>query len=233
MRVPSSAAPDVKAAIKDIIDALSKLGASTGQNLDLAGTRMTNAGDAIMDNEYVTLRQLNAHLSTVNHKIRSLQKAANDAAAAIAGDGTGTPGDGGTTGGDDDGGGSQGCASCGPTGHVSGSAPLTTVTAGQVVCGTGQEFPALTAPCADQGSRDTNQEQLLLRMIWHLQQAGFTAGRQRNPSGIISGDKLTVQVEGTYLAYDVFQGVDFNQQMPVHMDQVFPADYVADSGIAD
>ena len=37
-------------------------------------------------------------------------------------------------------------------------------------------------------------------MIWHLHLAGFQAGRQRNPSGAISIDKLTIvhqrRVEG-------------------------------------
>ena len=44
-------------------------------------------------------------------------------------------------------------------------------------------------------------------MIWHLKLAGFEAGRQKNPSGAISGDKLTVFLEGKWVAYDCFSSV--------------------------
>ena len=140
-----------------------------------------------------------------------------------------TPGTG--TGPDDGGAGAAGCAAAGADGHVTGS--LTPETAGLIVCGTGNEFPGLKLATVDQATRDANQLQLLLRMIWHLNLAGFTAGRQRNPSGIVSGDKLTVLIGSVYYAYDVFEGVPFNVDMPTQMLQVFPADYVAEAGTAD
>ena len=39
-------------------------------------------------------------------------------------------------------------------------------------------------------------------MIWHLRLAGFQANRQRNPSGLISNDKLTINIGGWHV-YDV------------------------------
>lgn len=156
-----------------------------------------------------------------------------------AGSGTADGADG-AGGGVDDGFGAQGCAVSGSDGHVPGGSPQTAVTAGQIVCGTAKETgagwsgPALRAPVADLPTREANAEALLLRMIWHLQQAGFTAGRQRNPSGSISKDKLTVRIDGTFRAYDVFFGFDdFSTTMLTHMQQVFPASYVADAGTAD
>jgi hypothetical protein len=221
-RIPGDASFAVKQAFEEIYQRLDRLGVSHAQNLNFKGQKITNAGDAEHDGEYVTLRQLN----------QALEDTATPPADASTAS-TATPGDGGTSGDVDDGLGAQGCASCGTTGHVSAGAPLTAVTAGQIVCGTAQEFPNLVAATKNQATRDKNALELLLRMIWHLQQAGFTAGRQRNPSGVVSEDKLTVQIEGAFRAYDVFQGVDFSSQMPVQMNQVFPPDYVASAGKAD
>lgn len=137
---------------------------------------------------------------------------------------------------EDDGMGAVGCSENSGSGHLSGSEPLDARTAGRIVCGTGGEFPALKAPVADLPTRQANSEQLLLRMIWHLQQHGFTAGRQRNPSGLVSKDKLTFRVPGepSYRAYDVFIAHDdFTTELQTYMGQVFPADYVADPGTAD
>jgi len=105
--------------------------------------------------------------------------------------------------------------------------------AGRVIGGTGNEYPLLLAPTATDTDRENNNEELLRRMIWHLQQAGFTAGRQRNPSSAISKDKLTVQADGELWAFDVFQGVDITDAVPVQAIRVCPADYVADAGIPD
>jgi len=220
MRVPLNAPKDVQDAFREIhqrIDGV--LGPAHTKNANLKGKRFTNAGDAIDDSDLVTLRQLNDALG-----ITTEQAAFDTSASTSGGDGA--------EGGTDDGLGSQGCSSAGSDGHVTGT--LTAVLAGQIVCGTGNEFPALKVATADQPTRDANAEQLLRRMIWHLQQAGFTAGRQVNPSGLTSGDKLTVQIEGVMRAYDVFQGKnDPTNAMQTHMDQVFPADYLADSGVAD
>ena len=134
---------------------------------------------------------------------------------------------------DDGGQGANGCASCGVDGHPTAGQPLDQNTAGQIICGTAQEFPALVEPCIDQATRDANALELLLRMIWHLNLYGFTAGRQQNPSLLISEDKLTFSVGGVFWAYDVFLGVDFSAPLPVQMLPVAPASYVAEAGIAD
>jgi hypothetical protein len=106
--------------------------------------------------------------------------------------------------------------------------------AGLIVCGTAQEFPALTVVTVDEPTRLANASTLLGRMIWHLQLAGASAGRQRNPSGAISPDKLTVNIAGVWRAFDVFLGVEaFTVPLQTTMQEVFPANYVADGGIPD
>lgn len=135
---------------------------------------------------------------------------------------------------DDGGAGAAGCAGAGPTGHDSGGV-LSPTRAGQLVCGTGNEFPALKNPTVDLATRDTNAEELVERMIWHLRQGGFTAGRQRNPSSIISNDKLCVIVDGVLRAYDVLQGKnDYLNPMSTQMNElVGAADMVEVPGLPD
>ena len=123
-------------------------------------------------------------------------------------------------------------AAAGATGHDTGG-PLNAVRAGQLVCGTGNEFSALKNPVATSAIRQANLEELLRRMIWHLQQGGFTAGRQQNPSGVISQDKLTVIVDGVLRAYDVFSGGPPSDPVTTHMDEVAPPVMVSDAGIPD
>jgi hypothetical protein len=135
-------------------------------------------------------------------------------------------------GGGDGGAASAGFAAAPETGHDGGSA-LTATRAGQIAGGTAREFSGLTAAVADSPAREANQLELLLRMIWHLRQAGFSAGRQKNPSGRISGDKLCVVVDGVLRAYDMFQGVPPTEPMPCHMNEVGPPVMVDDPGTPD
>lgn len=135
-------------------------------------------------------------------------------------------------GGGDGGAGAIGCSAAGATGHDTGGL-LNAIRAGQLICGTGNEFPALKNPTADQATRDANLVELLRRMIWHLQQGGFTAGRQQNPSGAISKDKLCVVVDGVTRAYDVFPGVDFSVALTTQMVEVAPPNLQSDAGIPD
>ena len=161
------------------------------------------------------------------------QAIASPTAAGLAA--TGTTGGGGgeeLPGGGDGGGGQIGCEAAGPTGHDSGGL-LNAVRAGQIVCGTFHEFVALLNPAPDAETRQANLEELLRRAIWHLKQGGFTAGRQQNPSGVISKDKLTVVVDGVTRAYDVFTGVDPSAVVPYHMSEVAPPHLVDDEGIPD
>jgi hypothetical protein len=74
-----------------------------------------------------------------------------------------------------------------------------------IVFGTGDEFPHLTNVFSTEGQAVAAAEELLLRMIWHLQQAGFNAARQRNPSGAISNDKFTIFIRNSWRTYDVMR----------------------------
>jgi hypothetical protein len=117
--------------------------------------------------------------------------------------------------------------------HVS-PGPLSSERAWQVVQNTASEFPDLTAPYTDVGLKRALTEQLLLRTIWHLRLAGFNAGRQQNPSGAISIDKLTVHVDGIWRAYDIYTNFDVpGVPLGIIWWEVFPANHVPDGGISD
>jgi hypothetical protein len=101
------------------------------------------------------------------------------------------------------GGGGGGGASCGANAgkHIGGSA-LDATRAERIVYATADEFPCLLAVFPTEDEALVNAEQLLRRMIWHLRAAGFQANRQQNPSGLISKDKLTINLGG-WRVYDV------------------------------
>jgi len=146
--------------------------------------------------------------------------------------GGGTP-SGGLPGGGDGGGGAIGCAAAGPSGHDTGGL-LNAIRAGQIVCGTGNEHSALKNVTADLATRQANAEQLLRRMIWHLREAGFSAGRQQNPSGAISNDKLCVVVDGVTRCYDVFIAYDdFTSPLVTYMGEVGAPNMQDDAGWPD
>jgi hypothetical protein len=112
--------------------------------------------------------------------------------------------------------------------------PLSSERAWQVVQNTAAEFPNLTAPYTDVGLKRALTEELLLRTIWHLRLAGYNAGRQRNPSGAISIDKLTVHIDGTWRAYDIYTNFDVpGVPLGIIWWEVFPAGHVPDDGISD
>jgi len=126
------------------------------------------------------------------------------------------------------GGGGGGGGGDGRSGHIP-PGPTTVARAEQVVVGTGKEFPSITA----QGDSDAAALQLMLRMIWHLRLAGFQAGRQKNPSGAISGDKLTVFADGAWHAYDVVSTRHDGSPLDVHFDEVGSPVNMPDTGIPD
>jgi hypothetical protein len=101
------------------------------------------------------------------------------------------------------GGGGGGGSVCAPqSGMHIGGAALTAARAEQIVRATADEFPCLLAVFPTDDLALINAEQLLRRMIWHLRLGGFQANRQRNPSGLISNDKLTINIGGWHV-YDV------------------------------
>src|SRR4051812_40635735 len=117
--------------------------------------------------------------------------------------------------------------------HV-GAGPLTAERAEIVVRATGNEFPHLTAPRGSEAEGVAAAQELLRRMVWHLRLAGYDAGRQRNPSGAISNDKLTVFINGSWHAYDCFRNLGApGIAVDVIFFEVFPAGHIDDGGIPD
>lgn len=117
--------------------------------------------------------------------------------------------------------------------HVE-AGPTTCSRAERVVNATADEFPGLTAPRASEADAISASAELLRRMIWHLQLAGYPAGRQRNPSGAISNDKITIHCNGGWHAYDVFRDLGgVGRPTDVIFLEVFSPDTVADAGIPD
>ncbi len=117
--------------------------------------------------------------------------------------------------------------------HVA-AGPLTTARAEDIIYASGHEFPYLTAPRGSENDSMIATDELLRRMIWHLQLAGYQAGLQRNPSGAISRDKLTVFSDGSWHAFDVFRNVGTpGQPADVITLPVTPASYVPEPGIPD
>jgi hypothetical protein len=117
--------------------------------------------------------------------------------------------------------------------HVA-AGPLDAAQADRVVTATGNEFAHLTTPRGSSDEAIGAAEELLLRMIWHLQLAGFDAARQRNPSGAISNDKLNVLIEGQWRAFDVF--LDYgqpHQTTKVIFYEVFPSSPLPYPGVPD
>jgi hypothetical protein len=112
--------------------------------------------------------------------------------------------------------------------------PATESRAQQVINNTAAEFPYNTAPHHDVGLKTRLTEELLLRTIWHLHLAGFQAGRQRNPSGAISIDKLTILINGSWIAVDIYTNFDVpGVPLGVIWWPVTPPNHVPEGGIPD
>ena len=117
--------------------------------------------------------------------------------------------------------------------HV-GPGGLSMTRAEQVVNATAAEFAGLTAARGSEAEAQAAATELLRRVIWHLRHAGFDAGRQKNPSGAISGDKLTMFADGAWHAVDIF--FDYGTPgVPVKVIfwEVVPPSPIADEGIPD
>jgi len=117
--------------------------------------------------------------------------------------------------------------------HV-GPGGLSMTRAEQVVNATAAEFAGLTTARGSEAEAQAAATELLRRVIWHLRHAGFEAARQKNPSGAISGDKLTIFADGAWHAVDIF----FDYGTPgiavtVIFWEVVPPNPVADDGIPD
>ena len=131
------------------------------------------------------------------------------------------------------GGGGGGGSICAPQpGRHIGGAAIDVTRAEQIVRATGDEFPCLLAVFPTEELAITNAEQLLRRMIWHLRVGGFQANRQRNPSGLISNDKLTIFI-GSWRIWDVMTLGYAGVAGRVTFNELTGADPVPDSGIPD
>ena len=119
-----------------------------------------------------------------------------------------------------------------PTNHV-GPGTLSANRAEQVVLATAREFPRFTRVFgSDQEALDAAAE-LLRRTIWHMQLAGYQAARQRNPSGLISSDKLSIFVDGAWHCYDIFSLGFAGRASVVQFLEVPLPNPVQDPGIPD
>jgi hypothetical protein len=211
------------------------------QTIRLLWDRLHDLTEQLQALQATTTQLVDGH----NANETAIATASQDARQALSisqqiGGGTTLPGGGGggeggiTVPGEGDGGQAQiGCASAGATGHDSGGL-LNAVRAGHLACGTAHEFPAYLNAAPDEATRNTNAETLLRRMIWHLRLGGFTAGRQKNPSGAISNDKLCVTVDGTTRVYDMFVGKgNFSAPMSTSMREAGMPNMIDDVGIPD
>jgi hypothetical protein len=125
-----------------------------------------------------------------------------------------------------------GAVSCpaNPSKHVS-PGGLTEDKARQVTNATADEFPCYMGSFGSEAQVQDAAEGLLRRIIWHLERYGFQADRQRNPSGLISKDKVAIFIGGGWHVYDIFSlGAS---QLSMVWGEVFPANPVSDSGIPD
>ena len=102
-----------------------------------------------------------------------------------------------------------------------------------VVMFTAREFPHLIEVFDTDEKALVAAEEMLLRIIWHMHLAGFQCGRQRNPSNVISSDKLTVFVEGAWHAYDVMSLGFAGRATTMQCIEVGSPNVVPHPGVAD
>jgi len=117
--------------------------------------------------------------------------------------------------------------------HVDPGGPLTAGKAEDVVFACAQEFPQLLFPFNTTEEAEVACEEFLRRVIWHLQLVGFEAARQRNPSGVLSQDKLCVLLDAEWVAVDIMSMGSAGHATKVQWIVVTPADPVAEEGLAD
>jgi hypothetical protein len=112
--------------------------------------------------------------------------------------------------------------------------PLSAERASQVVFATGDEFPSLTQRFGSDQEAVDAADQLLRRTIWHLQHAGFQSARQRNPSGVISSDKLNIMLsDGVWHAYDIFRLGYAGVATQVQFLEITGSNPIPDGGLSD
>lgn len=111
--------------------------------------------------------------------------------------------------------------------------PITGERAKSVVLMCTEEFPQLLDPFPTDEAAVAACQEFLLRVVWHLQLAGFEAARQKNPSGAISDDKLCILLDTEWVAYDIMSMGYANHATRVQWLAIGGANPVADPGLAD
>ena len=155
-------------------------------------------------------------LTRVDHKADEALALAQLVRANI---GEGGEGDGPLPAGGDGGQGAAGFAAAGTTGDIT-VTDHNAYNAGLIVGGTDQEWAALLAITVDQPTRDANIQELRDRILWHLEQTGYTCGRQKNQSGLIAKGKIAVICDGITRAYDVLRDNAYTTPIEPRMVEV-------------
>jgi hypothetical protein len=116
--------------------------------------------------------------------------------------------------------------------HV-GPGPLSADRAKEVVLATSREFPHLIQVFGSEQEATDAAKELLERTIFHLQLAGFQAGKQRNPGGPISGDKVTITIDGSVRVFDIYSLGSANRATTVQFLEITGANPVEFAGLPD
>jgi hypothetical protein len=112
--------------------------------------------------------------------------------------------------------------------------PLSEEYAEAIIYGCEDEFPHTVAVFGSTNDAEVAAEELLLRIIWHLKQAGFDAAQQRNPSGAVSRDKLNIYIRQSWRTYDIFSLGQAGIPTSVSgLAQVTPENPIPTDGIPD
>lgn len=132
-----------------------------------------------------TITRLTATANQQESQLAAVQRKADEALAEVQATRTEQQAVAGAGLKDDHGLGAAGCAAAGATGDIG---PFTgedrTLTnVGKVICGVGTEWASLCVATATLAARQANADQMLDRIVWHLNQAGFAAARYPTPDG--------------------------------------------------
>lgn len=187
------------------------------------------AAKATITTQASTIADLQSQLTNAQRTAAHALMIAGQPNTTVTATGTPTPAPGSNN--TDNGQGELGCSTAPATGHVSDPASL--VVLGQIVCGTGAEFPALLAVTANQADRDTNRAELIGRMIWHINLNGGFRGVARYPGNPFD---ILVTLGTTQYAYRVTGYETFDQPMTtvmVYGGQTANTATTPDPGISD
>lgn len=108
---------------------------------------------------------------------------------------------------------------------------LTLESAKQIIQQTAKDYPFLIQEFDNDGDANVACIELLRRCIYRLSKAGYSASRQRNPSGAISNDKLCLTLGHGWIAIDIMSIGYAHHATTMNWTEVTPANPVPDTGI--